>query len=181
MATDSFDRDKFSRLVHYVICKAGNKPGFGATKLNKVLWFAEARHYMLTGKPITGETYIRQKYGPVPKDIRSVTADLKDRGLIQIFDPKQEYEGRRFRAIGPSPNIDIFSNQEIEAVDSWTKIISEDHTAKSISEESHDYAWEIAKMGEELPLYALRTSLFRDPTDAEMIRIREKVKKLGLN
>src|SRR5262249_36624697 len=30
--------------------------------------------------------------------------------------------------------------------------IDKEHTATSISEESHDYAWDIAKMGEELPL-----------------------------
>ena len=35
-----FDRDKFKRLVHYVIRQAGARDWFGAVKLNKVLWFS---------------------------------------------------------------------------------------------------------------------------------------------
>ena len=50
----AFDREKFKQLVHYVIWKAGKRDWFGATKLNKVLWFADARAYVLTGRPITG-------------------------------------------------------------------------------------------------------------------------------
>jgi hypothetical protein len=31
----AFDREKFKRLVHYVIWRAGGRPGFGAVKLAK--------------------------------------------------------------------------------------------------------------------------------------------------
>ena len=56
----AFDREKFKQLVHYVIWN-GKRDWFGATKLNKVLWFADARAYVLTGRPITGATYIREE------------------------------------------------------------------------------------------------------------------------
>ena len=55
-----FDREKFKTLVVYIAWKAGQRDWFGATKLNKVLWFAEARAFVLHGKPITGATYIQQ-------------------------------------------------------------------------------------------------------------------------
>jgi hypothetical protein len=67
-----FDRDKFKRLVHYIIWKAGKRDWFGATKLNKVLWFSDTRAYALTGAPITGATYVREQWGPVPKAIMPV-------------------------------------------------------------------------------------------------------------
>jgi len=57
-----FDREKFKTLV-YIAWKAGGRDWFGATKLNKVLWFAEARAFVLHGKPIVGATYIRQNMG----------------------------------------------------------------------------------------------------------------------
>ena len=53
----AFDREKFKRLVHYVIWCAGERYGFGAVELNKVLWFSDARAFMLLGKPITGASY----------------------------------------------------------------------------------------------------------------------------
>jgi hypothetical protein len=77
-----FDREKFKSLVHYIIARAGNKPGFGATKLNKVLWFADARLFMLRGKPITGAAYIREKWGPVPQQIMPVRDELVKAGAF---------------------------------------------------------------------------------------------------
>jgi hypothetical protein len=62
-----FDRDKFKALVHYVIWRAGGRDGIGATKLYKVLWFAEARAFVLSNRPISGETYIREEDGPSPR------------------------------------------------------------------------------------------------------------------
>jgi len=49
-----FDREKFKRLVLYIAWKAGRRDWFGAAKLNKVLWFSEARFFVLHGVPIAG-------------------------------------------------------------------------------------------------------------------------------
>jgi hypothetical protein len=64
-----FDHEKFKRLVHYIVWKAGNRQGFCATKLNKVLGFADARAYVLTGRPITGAIYIARALGQAPSSI----------------------------------------------------------------------------------------------------------------
>ena len=71
-----FDRDKFKALVLYVIWAAGERSDFGSTKLNKVLWFSEARAYEAFGRPIAGETYVRQKFGPVPQHLLEVREEL---------------------------------------------------------------------------------------------------------
>jgi hypothetical protein len=47
------DLEKLKHLIHYVAWKAGKRDWFGATKLYKVLWFADARQLVLTKKPIT--------------------------------------------------------------------------------------------------------------------------------
>jgi Protein of unknown function (DUF4065) len=74
----SRDLEKLKRLIHYVAWKAGKSDWFGATKLYKVLWFADARQFVLTKKPITSATYIREKYGPVPKHAMIARAQLED-------------------------------------------------------------------------------------------------------
>ena len=74
-----FDRDKFKALVHYVIWRAGGRDGIGATKLYKVLWFAEARAFVLSNRPISGETYIREEDGPSPRHAAEITM-ARERG-----------------------------------------------------------------------------------------------------
>jgi hypothetical protein len=146
-----FDRDKFKRLVHYIAWKAGRRDWFGATKLNKVLWFADARVFVLRGTPITGATYIREKFGPVPRHITLVRAELEREGIIEVIK-----DDKLVRIVADEkPDMSPFSKDEIQVVDYWIEHIDKDHTAESISDESHDYAWDIAKMGEEIPLYAV--------------------------
>lgn len=175
-----FEKEKFKSLVHYIIWKAGDKPGFGSTKLNKVLWFSDAKIFALTGKPITGAKYIREKYGPVPHQIKPIEKELVDEGQIKVW--KEKYYDRmitRFKAIHP-PLAKPFAENELQTVNYWITHIAVDHTASSISEESHDYAWEIAKEGEELPLYAFWATRFRESKGDELEWAKKEAKRLGL-
>jgi hypothetical protein len=174
-----FDRDKFKTLVHYIIWKAGKRDRFGATKLNKVLWFSDARAFVLRGKPITGATYIREKWGPVPKQMMPIRAEMEREGLISVIEPRGNYDHTKFTAT-TSPDISLFTAFEKETVDFWIENISDNHTAASISEQSHDFGWEIASMGEELPLHAFLAERIRDLTHEELEVARKRAKELGL-
>jgi len=174
-----FDREKFKRLVHYVIAQAGGRPGFGATKLNKVLWFADARQYITTGQAITGADYIRQQFGPVPKLIMPIRDELVAEGKIRVDPPASKYVGWRFRSLRSPGDVGL-TDKERQTVDYWIKHISEDHTADSISEESHDYAWEIAKMGEPLPYFAFLANRVREPNEEEIEWAKASARRLGL-
>ena len=175
-----FDRSKFKALVHYIIWKAGAKPAFGATKLNKVLWFSDAKAFVLRGTSITGAKYIREKYGPVPHQIMPVRFELEREGLIDIR--SERYYDRnttRFRSIS-APDLSAFDRAEMQIVDYWIQHIADDHTAGSISDESHDYAWEIAKLGEEIPLYAFLATRMRPSAGKELDWAKQEAKRLGL-
>jgi hypothetical protein len=174
-----FDRAKFKAVVHYIIWKAGRRHKFGATKLNKVLWFADARLYMLSGRSVTGERYIRQEFGPVPKHIMPVRTELESDGAISVIASRGGVDNTKFKALIP-PDTSLLSQDEISLVDHWIEHIDRDHTAKSISELSHDYGWEIAAMGEELPLAAFMAARVRDPNETELTEIRQRARELGL-
>jgi hypothetical protein len=170
------DIEKLKRLIHYVAWKAGKRDWFGATKLYKVLWFADARQFVLTKKPITGAVYIREKHGPVPKDGMTARRELEGDGAI-----KTAKEGKLTRIIALSePDVSMFSQEELKVVDFWIKYIDKEHTAESISDHSHDYAWDIAKMGEELPLFAILANRIREPEEPELKRLRQRARELGL-
>ncbi len=176
-----YDAEKFKTLVHYVIWRAGRRDGFGAIKLNKVLWFADARAYMLHRKPITGATYIREKFGPVPRQMMPVRAELEAEGVITVRE--EPYYNKKITCFRTSerPDMTLFSTEELSIIDWWIKHIDGDHTANFISEQSHDYAWEIAAMGEEIPLYAVFAERIRAPRGKELEWAKAEAERLGLS
>jgi hypothetical protein len=162
-----FDQDKFKRLVHYVIAQAGAHAGFGATKLYKVLWFAEARRWVLTGRSISDEIFIREEHGPVPKHGMQTRTALVREGKIRQQKMAGAYGEWQFTSLKP-PSLEGISLEERQTLDHWIRVVDKEHTAASISEKSHDYGWEIAKLGEPLPLHAVLAERRREPTVEEL-------------
>lgn len=176
----AFDQEKFKALVLYIIWRAGHREGFGATKLNKVLWFVDARSYMMYRKPITGATYVREKHGPVPRQMMAVRDELVSEGRLAIAkEPYFSGEITKFKALEP-PDVSAFSTEEMNLVDWWIKHVDEEHTAVSVSELSHDYMWELAQTGEDIPLYAVFASRIRAPLGKELEWAKAEAERLGL-
>ena len=178
--TMQFDQNKFKSLLHYIVWKTGDADGFGATKLYKVLWFSDARAYMLQGEPITGETYVREKYGPLPRHALSLIDELSREGAIRVT--ADVYFGKSIRHFHSLrlPDKLALTDRQREIVEYWIKHIADEHTAASISEESHDYAWEIATLGEEIPYHAIFATRIREPDGEELKWASDKAKELGL-
>ena len=133
------EREKLKDALHYVIARAGSRPGFGATKLYKVLWFANARTFCLTGEPIFQTEFIREKHGPVPRDAMAMREELVKEGRARIW--QDRYINKpiwRFKALAPVSTNRI-APYEIDTINYCIKHIDEDHTANSISDQSHDY------------------------------------------
>src|ERR1700680_2739009 len=64
------------------------------------------------------------------------------------------YEKREFFAL-EKPDLKLFNAQEISLVDKQIQYVTEEHTATSISKESHDDIWEMARIGDEIPYYTV--------------------------
>ncbi len=78
----------------------------------------------------------------------------------------------------PDPN--VFEDYERAEIDWWIKHIDEDHTATSISDESHDYGWEIAQTGEKLPFVSILAQRVREPNQEELAWARTRARELSL-
>jgi hypothetical protein len=175
-----YEPQRLKNLIHYVIQVAGARPHFGAVKLYKTLWFSDARRFVLTGMSITGAPYIREKYGPLPRDGMRFRNELASDGAIRQWqNDKGGALGWHFKSLS-NPDIAWIDLVEKEEVDRWIKVISDKHTAESISDESHDYGWQIAKMGERLPFISVLAERAREPSGDEMKWARERAKALGL-
>jgi hypothetical protein len=172
----SRDLKKLKGLIRYVAWNAGKQHWCEATNLYKVLWFADARQFVRTQKPITRAIYIREKDGPVPKQALTARKQLEEEGAIKV---SKEGEATRIIALHP-PDLSIFTADELKNVDDEIEQIDRNHTKDGINEESHDYAWGIAAVGEELPLHAILANRIRKPDEREVKRLRRRAKELGL-
>jgi hypothetical protein len=150
------DRDKFKALVHYVCASRSNSPDtLGAVKLNKILWLADLSAFYETGKPITTSRYIKQEFGPVPARIMPVLRELEAERVLTIRE--SPYFGKRKKeyVVHQPASSDFLSATELSIVNETIDHVCDDHTAKSVSEASHDHVWKAAEDGEEIPLYTV--------------------------
>ncbi len=149
---EQMNRDKFKALVHYICDKASDPSVLGSIKLNKVLWYSDSIMYLISGRSMTGESYLKRQHGPVPRHIVGVIENLVAegkiaRGRVDHFG----YYKNEYIAIADS-SVELFGADEIKLVDAAFEHVCKNHTAKSISEETHGVIWQLAEMGEEIPL-----------------------------
>ena len=162
------DQTKLTRLAHYICFQCHDPSVLGATKLNKILWYADLIAYLKTGKQITGETYIKQQFGPLPKHILGVIEDLQERkDLVTREVPFFGKQKREYIAL-TEPDISMFTPEEISIVDSVMDVVCHKHTAASISLASHDVIWKLAEIGEEIPMYAALASELGEVTEKDI-------------
>lgn len=152
MAQGQFDREKFIDLVH-LVCSKCHETQLGAVKLHKVLYYVDMIHYAAEGCPVSGATYRKRPFGPTADYLLTALGELEKRKKLLVYE--QEYFGYQkkcFRII-ESPNTARFGAKELELIDETVDFVCYNNTARSISEFSHNLAWERTDAGEEIPYY----------------------------
>jgi len=146
------DEGKFTELILYIAAKGEAEPGFGTTRLYKVLFYSEWHHYVTTGKTITGRDYIKGPYGPMPQRGDETLKALETQRLLAIQQHSRAGYPQQKPIALRDANLDVFTAQEIAIVD---QVIEEQRgmTATGISNRSHDeiLAWKVAGDGERIP------------------------------
>lgn len=171
---------KLEALTHYIIWKCEDPTKLGATKLNKNLWYSDAYHYVLTGKPITEAVYRKLQFGPVPRDILAIKNKLVSDGKIVISDGIHFTKPQERLVALTRPDLSIFGAEQISVVDEIIEKICDGNTATSISEQTHKaFWWDKLPLGAEIPLYAA----FAEPGDITLEQMQwanGQLKRLGL-
>src|SRR5438034_11290020 len=78
------DEPRFRELVLYICEKCAADPKFGATKLNKILYFADFLAYAEFGEPITGVEYQKIANGPAPRRLLPIREEMIKAGDLAI-------------------------------------------------------------------------------------------------
>lgn len=145
---------RLSEVVHYVVAHCEPEK-LGATKLNKILWYADVIYYREHGRTITGEeAYEKRQFGPMPKNIYGIIRSLQAAGKIRERRmPTPAGVRREFVWLEPAP-VEQFSAEEIDLLRNVMEAICEGHSAASISEQTHDTLWEETEIGQDISVKA---------------------------
>lgn len=145
------DYEKLKELILYLSLKSEGDQHFGATKLNKLLFYSDFLAYRQLGSSITGETYRALPFGPVPNKIERFLSRLVRDGVLAMRE-EDFYDKAQKRPIAlQQPDVTVFSSKEIALVDSILERFRLAN-ATQISAASHQFlGWELAEQGERIP------------------------------
>jgi hypothetical protein len=146
--------EKLAELVLYVAQKLRDDPTGGATKLNKVLYFAEFAHTRAYGEPITGVPYQKLPRGPAPRRLLPIREWLIQSGAAVM--EQDQFLGYPLHRLVPKrePDLSLLSETAVKMVDQVIQSLW-GQTAEQTSERSHEEAgWRIVEYGDDIPYEA---------------------------
>lgn len=141
------DPERFDRLAELALLAAGHlvdDPTYGATKLNKALFFSDMLHFKRHGTPISGAVYERLPRSPAPREILGVRRSLVASGAATI--EGRGYLGYVQRRLVPRrpARSEHFGPTELQMVE---------EVCRSVRGHSHAnvLGWQLASEREEIP------------------------------
>ena len=153
MSTISTPNILRNKLINAVLFFAQNTNYCNTTKISKLLYFLDFKHFEQTGYPSIGLKYYSFENGPVPKDFWLEVRDAKVpddfEGKIVLIRKTDEfspgYKETEFIA-KEKPDMDIFTPREKKILED-VAFIYKDIRAKEISEITHkeDHPWIVTK------------------------------------
>ena len=141
---------KFKNVLLYILERCAGKPNVGETVLYKLLYFSDFNYYELYEEHLTGASYRKLPYGPVPQKLDTILIKMIENGQIQRV--KTEYHGFSQTRYLPLEKADLTELKASEKVviDSVIDQMS-DWSAAMLSNYSHgDKPWKASKDGDEI-------------------------------
>jgi uncharacterized phage-associated protein len=176
----TYDERKFTELLVHVACRLQSDRSGGATKLDKVIFFADFAHVRRTGSPITGATYQKLEHGPAARRLRPVRDQLISKGDAEL--QEEEFLGFRQHRLVPRREADlsVFTQIELDTID---RVLADldGLNARQVSDLSHEEAgWRLVEFGDDIPHEAALVGARQVSTPTSQRLEREAAEWFGL-
>ena len=133
--------EKFKQVLLYILNKVGSKPNIGESVLYKLLYFIDFNYYEKYEEQLIGATYIKNNYGPTPKEFIKIIEEMESqKEIVKVEDKYFQYPQRKYLPLR-TPNLSKLKANELRMIDDVLEKLS-DMNAARISEYSHnDVPW----------------------------------------
>ena len=167
---------RLTEAIYHVCEKASSHPErLDQIKLNKVLWYSDARAYLQRGQSITGDRFIKKPFGPVARRNRVAVEKLESAGALRRGKSASGsgHWNTHFDLTGDFERTAL-SDEEVEIIDSvYRSIVEGGDTSMDVSERTHGEIWQLAENGEALPLFTVFAERLGEVTAKHMDLARE--------
>ena len=134
-----FNKEKAVEMMIYIVSKVGN---CDKHELMKTCFFSDLNHLENYGRPVTGNTYIKMNYGPVPSEVYNmIQRPLPDENYISV-------NGYNLTAMRDA-NLKKLSKSDIKSIDYAIELLS-DMGFQERTEISHGHAWQSAELNKNI-------------------------------
>jgi len=143
--------EKFKEVLLYILTKVGSKPNIGETVIYKLLYFMDFNFYEKYEEQLIGATYIKNRYGPTPREFRAIVERMtRDGDLEKVSSKYFEYPQTKYLP-RRAPDLTVLKAHELQTVDEVLGRLSE-MNANQISDYSHkDIPWLSVAEGQAIP------------------------------
>lgn len=143
--------EKLRELILFIAANSESDPDFGATKLNKILFYSDFLAYKTFGKSITLEKYKRERFGPVPKRLVQARAAL-ERSKAAGIRERDRFGKTQKRVVAlREPDLSAFSGEEIGLVIKVIEALAGANATRCSEITHQEICWKAASHGEEIP------------------------------
>ena len=149
-----YDEVKFTELMLYVADRLRGDRAGGATKLNKVIFFAEFTHVRRHHRPISGCEFQKLDHGPAPRQLVPARKRLVAAGDAELIE--DDFLGRVQHRLVPrrQPDLSVFTDIELQTIDDVLDQLA-GLTGSQVSDLSHqEPGWPLTDVGETIPYAA---------------------------
>lgn len=174
-----FNKNKLRELVLYIAAQSEDDSHFGATKLNKLLFFSDFLAYARGGAPITGATYRRMQFGPVPQGLDAIQRNLVEEGRAAV-NKRERYGYQQQRLVAlTDPDLSLFSGREVAIVNMVLEWLRDENAVGASAISHRELGWKQAAHGEEIPYFTAFLST-RPLTDDDIAQAQKFAADDGL-
>lgn len=151
ISVPSLNTKKFINVLLYLLERCAGKPNVGETLIYKMLYFADFNYYERYEEHLTGASYFKLQYGPVPQNIHAIINKMieEDKSLQRIKTDYHNFKQTRYIPLEKANLLDLKASEK----DVLDKVIDQfsDWSASAISDYSHkDLPWLVSTYGEEI-------------------------------
>lgn len=147
--------DKLREVLLYVLARVGAEPTMGESTLYKLLYLIDFDYYEQRAASLTGLTYLRTQYGPLPtKSFDELVAHMQTQGELEVVATKHFKNTQRKYLPAVAPKLCELSAQELKYLDHELTRYGTLSSEQLFEQIQRDPPWRICREGDALPYHA---------------------------
>lgn len=153
MNNTDFDQLVIKNIMLFILKELGGKADY--LRINKIMYFADQKHLVEWGIPISNDRYTAMKRGPVPSYAYTLMKDTEQNAdNYPDDDDCFAYEPDHFMIAKQEPDIDYIPESGLEILLETIRE-NKDLSFEDLSEKSHDAAWHQTEPDAEMSLISI--------------------------